>query len=225
MQGAGGIIVPPSSYWLAIRAIYDKYDILLVADEVVTGFGRSGSLFGSCLWGVKPDVMILAKGLSSGYIPLGATVFNKKIVEGIETATNGPNILIHGQTYGGHPLGCVAALESLKIVEKENLPENAKQVGDYLLKLLKPLQDNYDTISDIRGKGLMIAIDFENAGNCTVEQNAKHVQHVANFAIKQGVLIRDELQTIIISPSLTFTTEDAYKVYSALKLGFENLLK
>lgn len=221
IQGAGGIIVPPDSYWPSLREVCDKYDILLVADEVVTGFGRSGNLFGSRGWGVKPDAMILAKGLSSGYVPIGAAVFNKRIVNGIESAKNDANTIIHGQTYGGHPLGCVAALESLRIVEDENLVENAREVGSYLLERLKELSEQYDCISDVRGKGLMIAIDFENTGKYDLDQTSNNVQIVANHAIEKGVLLRDELQTIIISPSLTFTKENANQLFVAVKSGFE----
>ncbi|MDY4307639.1 aminotransferase class III-fold pyridoxal phosphate-dependent enzyme [Enterococcus mundtii] len=225
IQGAGGIIVPPTSYWPALREVCDTYDILLIADEVVTGFGRSGHLFGSRGWGIKPDAMVLAKGLSSGYVPLGATVFNKRIVEGIESATNGANVIIHGHTYGGHPLGCVAALEALRIVEEENLVENAREVGAYLLERLKGLEGTYDCISDVRGKGLMIAIDFENTGKYDVEQTAKNVQAVADYAINAGVLLRDELQTIIISPSLTFSKENADQLFDAIHMGFEKWQK
>ena len=225
IQGAGGIIVPPASYWPSLREVCDKYDILLVADEVVTGFGRSGNLFGSRGWGVKPDVMIFAKGLSSGYIPMGAAVFNQRIVKGIESATNGANVIIHGQTYSGHPLGCVAALEALRIVEKENLVDNAREVGSYLIEKLEGLQGEYDCISDVRGKGLMIAIDFENTGKYDVEQTSKNVQTVADYAINVGVLLRDELQTIIISPALTFSKENADQLFDAVKMGFEEWKK
>lgn len=225
IQGAGGIVVPPEGYWPAVRELCDKFDILLIADEVVTGFGRSGSMFGSRGWGVKPDVMVLAKGLSSGYVPLGATVFNERVVKGIESAENGANVIIHGHTYGGHPLGCVAALEALKIVEEENLVENAKEVGSYLIHKLKSLQPEFDCIRDVRGKGLMIAIDFENTGKYDIEQTTKNVQAVADHAISAGVLLRDELQTIIISPSLTFSKDNANQLFEAVKSGFENWKK
>lgn len=225
VQGAGGIIVPPSNYWKEVRRICDKYDILLIADEVVTGFGRSGSMFGSRGWGVKPDVMIFAKGLSSGYIPMGATVFNTKIASGIENATNGANIIKHGYTYSGHPLACSAALAALDIVVKEDLPGNARVVGAYLLDKLKTLQEKYDIITDVRGKGLMIAIDFEVKGETDISKTTKKVRYVADYAIKKGVLLRDEEKTIIISPSLTFTKEDADILFNAISEGFEDLYK
>ncbi|NSM83336.1 aminotransferase class III-fold pyridoxal phosphate-dependent enzyme [Enterococcus faecalis] len=222
VQGAGGVIVPPKSYWPALRKMCDKYDILLIADEVVTGFGRSGCMFGARGWGVKPDVMVLAKGLSSGYIPIGAAVFNKRIVEGIESASNGANIIIHGQTYSGHPLGCVASIEALKIVENEELVNNAKNVGEYLIERLKPFMQRYDCVSDVRGKGLMIAIDFEN--NC-FEQDQENVQFVADCAVEAGVLIRGHLHTIIISPPLTFSKKEADQVYDAIQFGLDRLEK
>ncbi|MFG5683931.1 aminotransferase class III-fold pyridoxal phosphate-dependent enzyme [Enterococcus faecalis] len=223
VQGAGGIIVPPEDYWLNLREVCDKYNILLISDEVVTGFGRSGNMFGCRGWGVKPDMMIFAKGLTSGYVPLGATVFNKKIVDAIESASGDLSVITHGHTYGGHPLGCVAAIEALKIVEEERLVENANHVGGYLLEKLSKLKEQYDCISDVRGKGLMLAIDFEDEKNYSADQSIRNVEIIADYTTKSGVLIRDELQTIIISPPLTISKEEADTLVVALTEAFEYL--
>ncbi len=119
-----------------IRKVCDKYGVLLIADEIVTGFGRSGSMFGARGWGVKPDIMCLAKGISSGYIPLGATAVNERIENAFMKNGNFTGAIMHGYTYAGHPVACAAAIASLRIVREENLPANAAAQGSYLLERL-----------------------------------------------------------------------------------------
>ncbi len=128
-SGRGGLIVPPAEFWPLVRKVCDRHGILLIADEVVTGFGRTGSLFGSRLWGVAPDIMVFAKGINSGYVPLGATMFNARIEQAFR---NNPDAwFMHGNTYLAHPLACAAALANLDIVVKEDLAGNAASVGGY----------------------------------------------------------------------------------------------
>ena len=160
VQGAGGLIVPPASYWPRVREVCDRHGILLIADEVVTGFGRTGSMLGSRGWGVAPDILCLAKGISAGYIPLGATMFNGRVSTAIENNTGFANVVMHGYTYSGHPVACAASLAVLDIVETENLPANAARVGKSLLEQLLPLKDRFEAVGDIRGKGLMLALDL-----------------------------------------------------------------
>jgi adenosylmethionine-8-amino-7-oxononanoate aminotransferase len=156
VQGAGGMIVPPANFWPRVREVCDQYEILLIADEVVTGFGRTGSMFGSRHWSVKPDVMCLAKGINSGYVPLGATVVNQRIAEAWEKDDPMAPIM-HGYTYSGHPLACAAALANLEIVIEEDLPANAGTVGGYFLERLNELMQ-YPRVGDVRGIGLMLAV-------------------------------------------------------------------
>ncbi|MEO5597529.1 MAG: aminotransferase class III-fold pyridoxal phosphate-dependent enzyme, partial [Novosphingobium sp.] len=133
IQGAGGVNVPPANYWPRLREICDRHGILLIADEVITGFGRSGELFGVRNWGVKPDIMCLAKGLTSGYFPLGATLLNKRVAAAWEA--EGPrSVVMHGYTYSGHPVGCAAGLAAIDIAVRENLTQNAATVGAHLLR-------------------------------------------------------------------------------------------
>uniref|UniRef100_UPI00059478D3 aminotransferase class III-fold pyridoxal phosphate-dependent enzyme n=1 Tax=Chromobacterium haemolyticum TaxID=394935 RepID=UPI00059478D3 len=136
IQGAGGVIVPPASYWPRVREVCDRHGVLLIADEVVTGFGRSGSMFGSRLWGVKPDMMCLAKGISSGYLPLGATVVNQRVADAFAANGDFGGVIMHGYTYAGHPVACAAALANLRIVQEEDLPAKAAETGAYLLERL-----------------------------------------------------------------------------------------
>jgi len=201
----------------------NKYNILMIADEVVTGFGRSGCMLGSRGWGVKPDILCLAKGISAGYIPLGATVFNKRITDAIENSQSFASMIMHGYTYSGHPVACAAALAVLDIVEKENLPGNAKVVGDYLNELLQPLAQKYSAVGEVRGKGLMLAIDLvqDKTTREPVNPMEGYANRVADIVKNNGVLVRPVGTKIILSPPLTLTMSEADKIAEALDIGFQ----
>ena len=218
VQGAGGVIVPPANYWQRLREVCDRYEILLIADEVVTGFGRSGCLLGSRGWGVAPDILCLAKGISAGYIPLGATVFNQRVAEGIEHAPGFASFVMHGYTYTGHPTACAAALAVLDIVEAEDLPGNAAKIGSQLLAQLQPLSERYAVVGEVRGKGLMIALDLvtDKTTRQPVDPAAGHAARIAEAARDEGVLVRPVGSKIILSPPLTLTSEEAGQIATAL---------
>ncbi len=158
--GAGGIIPPPDGYFDKIREICDRHGILLIIDEVVTGFGRTGKMFGFERYGVRPDIVTLAKGLTSGYLPLGASVVSHEIYDTI--ATNLPEQLpiSHGFTYMGHPVCCAAGLANIDLIEKEDLPANAAEVGNYLIGRLRERIGGFESVGEIRGVGLMIGIEL-----------------------------------------------------------------
>lgn len=217
IQGAGGVIVPPANYWPLVREVCSKHDVLLVADEVVTGFGRSGCLFGSRGWGVKPDLMCFAKGLTSGYVPLGATAVNKRIAEVWEQAA-ASGFVAHGYTYSGHPLACAAGLQSLAIVERENLVENATKVGAYCLQQLAPLVEKYPNVGEVRGKGLMLALDLveDKQSRTPVNPASGFSRQLAADCQANGVIVRPVGPRIILSPPLTFSKENVDELASAL---------
>jgi len=202
IQGAGGIIVPPAEYWPLIRKVCDKHGILLIADEVVTGFGRTGSMFGSRLWGVKPDMMVFAKGINSGYVPLGATMFNERIEQAFAGKTNAA--FMHGNTYLAHPLACAAALANLDIVVKEGLADNAAAVGSYFLEKLKALAARQKHVGEARGKGLMIGVELvaDKKTKTRFPDSDLFGHYVARRCRDHGVLIRNVYDTFIISPPL-----------------------
>jgi 4-aminobutyrate--pyruvate transaminase len=158
--GAGGIIPPPDDYFARVREICDRHGILLVMDEVVTGFGRSGTMFGFERYGVRPDVVTLAKGITSGYVPLGASVISDEIYETIATKLPEQMPLSHGFTYSGHPTCCAAAIANIDIIERERLHENAAAVGDYLQEQLRERLGGCASVGEIRGAGLMIGIEL-----------------------------------------------------------------
>ena len=214
IQGAGGVIVPPPNFWPLVREICDRYGVLMISDEVVTGFGRSGSMFGCRAHGVKPDIMVFAKGINSGYVPLGATMINARVAAAFDSDDNNeftPRAFMHGNTYAGHPLACAAAVANLNIVEREKLPANAGEVGKYLLDRLKELEPRHRNIGDVRGMGLMIGIEL-----VTDKKTKQPFDLAEGFGtriwercVEKGVLIRNLADIFIISPPLTLKEEHA----------------
>lgn len=157
VQGAGGVIVPQDDYFPRIREICNRYDVLLVSDEVITGFGRTGKLFGLQHWGIEPDMILFAKAITSGYFPLGGVGMSEKIATALDT---GDMAWMHAYTYSAHPVGCAVALATLDIIEREDFPAQAAEKGSYLLKALKGALESHPHVGDVRGKGLMCGIEF-----------------------------------------------------------------
>ncbi|UNZ53807.1 aspartate aminotransferase family protein [Agrobacterium tumefaciens] len=158
--GTGGITPPPEGYWPAIQAVLKKYDVLLIADEVITGFGRTGSMFGSQHYGIEPDLITVAKGLTSAYFPLSGAIVGEKVYKVMEEGADRVGAFSHGYTYSGHPIGAAAANAVLDIVEKEDLPGNARAVGSYFQEQLKAKFAQLPIVGEVRGVGLMGAIEF-----------------------------------------------------------------
>lgn len=158
VQGAGGVIVPQEDYWPRVREICDRYKVLLMADEVITGFGRTGDWFGLSRYNIEPDIVCYAKGITSGYFPLGGIGVNDTIAEAIDSAT-GPETWMHAFTYSGHPVGCAVALATIDVLEKEALPARAGVMGERLLQGLRTLE-SHPHVGDVRGQGLMCAVEF-----------------------------------------------------------------
>ena len=157
VQGAGGVIVPPDDYFPRIREICDRYQVLMVADEVITGFGRTGKWFALEHWGVEPDMIQFAKAITSGYFPFGGAGVTDEIAETLEGA-NSP--WMHAYTYSAHPVGCAVALRNIDILEEEGLPAQAGEKGAYLLSSLRAALGDHPHVGEIRGKGLMCAVEY-----------------------------------------------------------------
>ena len=224
VQGAGGVIVPPAAYWPGVRKILDKYGILLIADEVVTGFGRMGSMSGARAWGVAPDIMAMAKGINSGYVPLGATLINERVTSAWTNAAPGDPMaaLMHGYTYSGHALACAAANANLLIVENEDLPGNAATVGAYMQHKLAELS-KYSKVGNVRGKGLMAAIELVADTNTREPLAPTHPYSLAVIGTsrQQGALVRASGNLMILSPPLIFTTAHVDQMMGILHTAFE----
>ncbi|AMX95433.1 MULTISPECIES: aspartate aminotransferase family protein [Mesorhizobium] len=158
--GTGGITPPPEGYWEAVQTVLKKHDVLLIADEVITGFGRTGSMFGSQHYGIEPDLITIAKGLTSAYFPLSAAIVGEKVYKVLEDGADKVGAFSHGYTYSGHPIGAAAANAVLDIVEKEDLPGNARDVGAFFQAQLQERFAQLPIVGEVRGVGLMGAIEF-----------------------------------------------------------------
>jgi putrescine aminotransferase len=214
VMGAGGIIDAPPGYYQRIREICDRHDILFIADEVITGFGRLGKPFGINHWNVNPDIMCFAKGITSGYVPLGATLFSNKIFEVFKNQ----GIIYHGYTFSGHPIACAVALKNIEIIEKENLCENSQEMGDKLRSGIKNL--NLEAIGEVRGKGLLIGIDLvknrKTKEKFDVEQG--FAKKVSELTYQNGLPIHILWTSDIISlsPSLIINETETESVINIL---------
>ncbi|MER9702572.1 aspartate aminotransferase family protein [Mesorhizobium sp. M0146] len=158
--GTGGITPPPQGYWEAIQAVLKKHDVLLIVDEVITGFGRTGSMFGSQHYGIEPDLITVAKGLTSAYFPLSAAIVGEKVYRVLEDGADRVGAFSHGYTYSGHPIGAAAANAVLDIVEREDLPGNARDVGAFFQAQLREKFAQLPIVGEVRGVGLMGAVEF-----------------------------------------------------------------
>ena len=158
--GTGGIIPPPQGYWARVQEVLKRYDILLIVDEVVTGFGRTGNMFGSESYELRPDFMTIAKGLTSAYSPLSGSIISQKVYDVLEQGTDDFGPLSHGWTYSAHPVSASAGIATLKLVDDLDLVGNARNNGPYLLEALERELGSHPNVAEIRGKGLMAAVEL-----------------------------------------------------------------
>jgi putrescine---pyruvate transaminase len=221
VQGAGGVIVPPPNYWPLVREICDRHGVLLIADEVVTGFGRTGHMFGTRLWGVKADLWCLAKGISSGYVPLGATTVSAKVMKGFEGADPVLGTINHGYTYGAHPVAAAAALATLDIIEREDIPARAAREGRHFLERLHAMK-RFRIVGDVRGVGLMAGIELvaDQRTRAPFPRGAPELARVHREAYKRGAMLRLSGANIIISPALTIERAQVDLLCDALEGAF-----
>ena len=217
--GAGGVIVPHESFMPLMRAICDRHGILLIADEVITAFGRTGSWTGSRGVGVQPDMACTAKAITNGYYPFGAVMIHEKLTDAFETSKSPLASIGHGYTYSGHPVGAAAALATLAETKRLNLPVNAAARGAELLAGLDALKAKHAFVGDVRGKGLMCALELVSDREKKSPPAKEMVQKVQDIAYKAGVMVRTSGPNIIISPPLIITAQDVQRILSALDEG------
>jgi putrescine---pyruvate transaminase len=217
--GAGGVIVPHESFMPLMRAICDKHGILLIADEVITAFGRTGAWTGSRLWGVKPDLLCAAKAITNGYFPFGVVMISQKVAEAFESNRNSLGGIGHGYTYSGHPVGAAAAVATLKETKRLEVADNAAQRGEELMAGLLDLQTRHELIGDVRGKGLMCALELVSDRDTKAAAAKDVVQKVHDVAYESGVMVRTSGSNIILSPPLVISTDHVHRILSALETG------
>lgn len=200
--GAGGGMVPPPEYWPRLREICTEYGVLLIDDEVVCGFGRTGKMFGIEHFGVEPDIVTMAKGITSGYIPLGATACKSFVVE------NMPRFM-HVHTYNNHPVSTITGHKNVEIIEREGLVENSAEVGAYMLEGLESLS-SHPTVGDVRGLGLMCAVEFvrDKATKARFDEKVGFCERVMDLALEQGLILRRVGNIIEFCPPLIITKDE-----------------
>lgn len=222
--GAGGVIPPHESFMPGVRKICDQHGILLIADEVITAFGRTGSWTGSRHWGVKPDFMCTAKAITNGYFPFGAVMIADHVVEVFEGDTEGKAAIGHGYTYSGHPVGAAAAIACVTETLRLNVKDNAAARGQQLFEGLQKLYDEFDEIGDVRGgHGLMCALELVSDRTTKKPIDKATPVKLQKAAYESGAMIRVSGPNVILSPPLVLTAKDVDTILAALRTGFQSL--
>ncbi|MBC7155667.1 MAG: aspartate aminotransferase family protein [Rhodobacteraceae bacterium] len=215
--GTGGIVPPPTGYWAAIQKVLKKYDILLIADEVVTGFGRLGTMFGSDHYGIEADIITIAKGLTSAYAPLSGSIISDKVWKVLEQGADENGVIGHGWTYSAHPIGAAAGVANLKLIDDLGLIKNAGKVGAYLQKTMRDALSDHPHVGDIRGEGMLCAVEFvEDKADRRFFDPARKIgpQVSATLLAQDKVIGRAMPQGDILgfAPPFCLTKEEADKV-------------
>ena len=214
VMGTGGMIVPPDDYFERFQAICRKHDVLMILDEVVTGFGRTGRWFGMEHWNIKPDIVTMAKGITSGYLPLGAVSMTQNVWETLRDGTPRGLGFLAGITYNNHPGPCAAALANLAIIEREGLVENTAEVGAYLQQCLHEALDDLPYCGEIRGVGFMAAVEWAAPG--TNEPAADRAMVfpaiLTHKAYEKGLIVRSLWESTGIVPPLCTTRQDVDEI-------------
>jgi 4-aminobutyrate--pyruvate transaminase len=215
VQGAGGVIVPPDDYWRRVADVLEAHDILLIADEVITGFGRTGTMFGVQQYGVQPDIVAIAKGITSGYVPLGAVGVSDAIYDQM---IEPDQMFMHGFTYSGHPVACAVALTNIGIIEAEDLPSNAAEQGAYLQDRLQELSP-HQHVGEVRGKGMMMIVEVVDDKDSKAKFDpALNIGPKLQAATRaRGLIVRCSNDGIAIAPPLVLTRQEAERVADGIQ--------
>ena len=227
VMGAGGLIPPPEGYFEEITPILKKHDILFVADEVVSGFGRLGTYWGSQSYGYEPDLITSAKGVTSGYFPMSAVLISPKVWDVLEANADKVGVFGHGYTYSAHPVGAAAALTVLKLIDELKVVENVADVGSYMLQALRDRLGQHPHVGDIRGKGLMLGIELMK------DRETKEIFPMANRTGRQvlkasaerGLITRALGDTLVFAPPLILKRAEADEIVDKFVLAVNDVLK
>ena len=219
MLGTGGIVPPPEGYWAAITPVLEKHDILLIADEVVTGFGRLGSMFGAPHYGLKPDIMTIAKGLTSAYAPLSGSIVSDRVWRVLEQGTDRFGPFGHGWTYSAHPIGAAAGVANLDLLDRLGLVDNAGAVGSYLTRTMAEALGDHAHVGEVRGAGMLTAVELvsDRDSRAGFDPGDKIVPRIVAAMGRRGVIARAMPQGDILgyAPPLCLTRDEADTVVSA----------
>ena len=223
VQGVGGVIVPQDDYFTRVRAICDEHDVLFAADEVITGFGRTGRMFALEHWGVEPDLVQFAKGITSGYFPFGGVGLSDEIAAALDSDSTP---WMHAFTYSAHPVGCAVALSMLTILERDALPARAAALGQRLLERLRAALGNHPNVGEIRGLGLMCAVEFVQDRETKAEFPAseKVGTRINAEAMRRGLFSRNRGDIYMLAPPFIVTTEQIDRMVDILSDSVREVL-
>ena len=227
IQGAAGVIPPPEGYFEAIVPVLRKYDILFIADEVICGFGRLGEWWGSDFYGLEPDLISAAKGLTSGYVPMSACLISESVWEVLREGSSQFGPFAHGYTYSGHPVAAAAALANLDIIEREGLLENAAKVGAYLQKSLRDAFGDHSLVGEVRGVGLMAGIELveDRETKKPFDPSLAVARRLHELSMEEGLICRPVFNTLAFSPPLVLSTEDVDRIVEMFSDGLTTLTR
>lgn len=220
VTGTGGVLMPPPGYFREVQKVLNHYDILMIADEVITGFGRTGSWFASPELGIEPDLMSIAKGLTSGYFPMSGCLLSAKVADVLYADKSSSALFAHGFTWSGHPVGAAVAHANLDIMEQENLPGNAASVGAYLIERMRAQLGSHPLTGEIRGRGLLIGLelDADKAGRLPFADTQRVGGFLSRACLEQRLLVRGGHGRTLaaLAPPLLATTADADEIVARL---------
>jgi L-2,4-diaminobutyrate transaminase len=221
VTGGGGALVPPTKYFCEVQKVLRKHDVLMIADEVITGFGRTGAWFASPTLEWEPDLMTVAKGLTSGYFPVSAALISEPICNVLYAEKDSDGMFGHGFTTSGHPVGAAVALANLDILEREQLPQNAQLVGDYLIGRLRERLGKHELVGDIRGRGLLIGIEFDRDKSTRrpFEDAARVGGLLSEACFSERLLVRGAHGRVVaaLAPPLVLSHEEADEIVDRLE--------
>jgi 4-aminobutyrate--pyruvate transaminase len=209
VMGAGGVIVPPRTYFEKIQKVLKKYEVLLIADEVICGFGRTGNMFGSESYGLKPDIMTVAKALSSAYLPISATIINDELYQAFVAQSEKIGVFAHGFTYSAHPVACAVALETLKIYEERDILGHVRKVGPQLQEGLRRFA-SHPLVGEIRGVGLLAGVELvkDQASKAPFDPKQGVGAIFAARAQEHGLIVRAMVDSVALCPPLIITGDE-----------------
>lgn len=224
VMGAGGVVVPPEGYWEKIQNVLNKYDVLLIADEVICGFGRTGNMFGSQTFNMKPDIITLSKQLSSSYLPISAFMMNDRVYQPVADESERLGVYGHGYTGSGHPVAAAVAVENLKIIEERKLVDNARDTGAHMQARLRELAD-HPLVGEVRGVGLIAAVEL--VGNKETKEPLEKVGNLGGLVnaamVNNGVITRNMGDSLGFCPPMIITPEQVDVMVDATKKSIDEV--
>ncbi|MGH2889316.1 MAG: aspartate aminotransferase family protein, partial [Solirubrobacteraceae bacterium] len=218
VMGVAGMLVPPEDYWPRVQEVLKRHGILLILDEVVTAYGRVGEWFAATHYGLAPDIIVTAKGISSGYVPLGANLVSDELAQTVSSGAGFPL----GYTYNGHPTACAVGLANLEIIEREGLLAAARETGEYLLRRMRELED-IELVGEVRGIGMMFGVELVTDRGTRAPLPAPPVPLPDVLRRETGVIVRNCGHSLVLSPPLILSRDEADRIVEALRSVLERL--